>query len=62
VLDADAFAAFTEAGDIFDPALATRFRHEVLAPGNSRDPMISFEAFLGRAPREDALLRDRRLA
>ena len=61
VLDADAFAAFTEAGDIFDPALAQRFRHEVLAPGNSRDPMISFEAFRGRAPREEALLRDRRL-
>jgi peptidyl-dipeptidase Dcp len=62
VLDADAFEAFTETGDIFDPVLAARFRREVLAPGNSRDPMESFVAFRGRAPEEGALLRDRRLA
>lgn len=62
VLDADAFAAFTDGGDIFDSALAARFRREILAPGNSRDPAISFVAFRGREPEEDALLRDRRLA
>ena len=61
VLDADAFAAFAEAGDIFDTVLAARFRDEVLARGDSRDPMISFEAFRGRAPDEAALLRARRL-
>lgn len=59
VLDADAFSAFE---DIFDPALADRFRHQVLAPGNSRDPLASFIAFRGRPPIEAPLLRDRRLA
>ncbi|MFC3580053.1 M3 family metallopeptidase [Sphingomonas hylomeconis] len=59
VLDADAFAAFE---DIFDPALADRFRREILAPGNSRDPLASFIAFRGRPPEEAPLLRDRRLA
>ncbi|MEO6248143.1 MAG: M3 family metallopeptidase [Sphingomicrobium sp.] len=62
VLDADAFAAFEEKGDLFDPVLATRFRTEILARGNTRDPLASFIAFRGREPREDALLRDRRLA
>ena len=62
VLDADAFEAFTATGDVFDPVLAQRFRREVLAPGNSRDPMASFSAFRGRPPEEAALLRDRRLA
>lgn len=62
VLDADAFEAFSERGNIFDPELAERFRTEILARGNSRDPMVSFEAFRGRRPEEGALLRERRLA
>ena len=62
VLDADAFAAFTEAGDIFDRELAARFRREILAPGDSRDPAESFLAFRGRAPVETALLRERGFA
>jgi peptidyl-dipeptidase Dcp len=62
VLDADAFEAFEAAGNLFDPALAGRFRREILAPGNSRDPAASFVAFRGREPEEGALLRDRRLA
>ena len=61
VLDADAFAAFEEKGDIFDAELAGRFRDEVLARGDSRDPMISYRAFRGRDPDETALLRARRL-
>lgn len=61
VLDADAFAAFTNAGNIFDRELATRFRREILARGNTRDPMASFVAFRGREPDEQALLRERRL-
>lgn len=61
VLDADAFAAFVEAGNVFDARLAGRFRQEVLARGNTRDPMASFVAFRGREPDETALLRERRL-
>lgn len=60
-LDADAFEAFCASGDIFDPHLAQRFRDEVLATGDSRDPMDSFRAFLGRAPDAQALMRARHL-
>jgi peptidyl-dipeptidase Dcp len=61
VLDADAFEAFVEAGDIFDPATAARFRDEILGQGDKRDPMLSFIAFRGRAPDETPLLRSRGL-
>jgi peptidyl-dipeptidase Dcp len=61
-LDADAFEAFVEAGDLFDPALAARFRAEILACGDSRDPMESFAAFRGRSPDAGALMRARHLA
>jgi len=60
VLSADAFEAFTEAG--IDDANATartgrRFRDTVLALGGSQHPMTIFEAFRGRSPDPDALLR-----
>ncbi len=61
VLDADAFGAF-EDGGLFDHAIAHRFAREILARGDSRDPMDSFVAFRGRAPDEAALLRARGLA
>ena len=61
VLDGDAFEAFVEKGDLFDRATADRFRRQVLAPGDSRDPMASFIAFRGRAPDEAPLLRQRGL-
>lgn len=56
VLAADAFSAFEEAG-IFDPAIARRFRSEILEIGGSRDIMDAFVAFRGRKPTLDALLR-----
>jgi peptidyl-dipeptidase Dcp len=61
LLDADAYEAFTDKGDLYDPELAGRLRREVLAPGDSRDPLESFIAFRGRAPDEQALLRAREL-
>lgn len=61
VLDADAFEAFVQAGNIFDPALAGRFRREILSQGDQRDPMASYEAYRGRAPDTSALLRARHL-
>lgn len=60
-LDADVFEAFVASGNIFDPTLAHRFRDEILSVGNSRDPMESFEALLGRAPDAAALMRARHL-
>jgi peptidyl-dipeptidase Dcp len=61
VLDADAFAAFEAAGDVFDPALARRLRDYVYAAGNSRDPAEAYRAFRGALPGPDALLRKRGL-
>jgi peptidyl-dipeptidase Dcp len=60
-LDADAFEAFEASGDLFNPALAGRFRDEVLAQGDRRDPMDSYAAFRGRAPDGKALMRARSL-
>jgi len=61
VLDADAFAAFEEAGDIFDPATAQRLRDNIYAAGNRRDPAEAYAGFRGRLPTPDALLRKRGL-
>jgi len=62
VLDADAFEAFEEAGDIFDPATAKRLRETIYAAGGSRDPADAYKAFRGRLPSPDALLRKRGFA
>jgi len=61
VLDADAFAAFEETGDAFDPATAKRLRDYVYSAGNLRDPGEAYEAFRGRLPAVDALLKKRGL-
>jgi peptidyl-dipeptidase Dcp len=62
VLDADAFEAFEETGDIFDPATAKRLREAIYSAGGSRDPADAYKAFRGRLPSPDALLRKRGLA
>ncbi|HEY6259053.1 MAG TPA: M3 family metallopeptidase, partial [Xanthobacteraceae bacterium] len=62
VLDADAFAAFEEAHDIFDPATAKRLHDHIYAAGGSREPAALYEAFRGRLPTPDALLRRRGLS
>jgi peptidyl-dipeptidase Dcp len=61
VLDADAFAAFEESGDIFDPATAKGLHDHVYAAGGSRDPKDLYTAFRGRLPTPDALLKRRGL-
>ena len=61
VLDADAFEAFRETGDIFDPATAKRLRETIYAAGGSREPADAYKAFRGRLPSPDALLRKRGL-
>ena len=38
VLDADAFEAFKETGNAFDPATAKRLRDFIYSAGNLRDP------------------------
>ncbi|KRR29997.1 M3 family metallopeptidase [Bradyrhizobium retamae] len=61
VMDADAFGAFEEAGDIFDPAVAKRLHDDIYSSGGSRDPEDAYVAFRGREPEADALLRRRGL-
>jgi peptidyl-dipeptidase Dcp len=61
VLDADAFAAFEETGNAFDPATAKRLRDYVYSAGNRRDPADAYKAFRGRLPSIDALLKKRGL-
>lgn len=61
VMDADAFGAFEEAGDIFDPAVAKRLYDNVYSSGGSVDPEAAYVAFRGREPEPDALLRRRGL-
>jgi peptidyl-dipeptidase Dcp len=61
VLDADAFQAFKETGDIFNPEIAASFRKNILERGDSDDPMKLYVAFRGKEPQPDALLIKRGL-
>ena len=61
VLDADGFAAFEEANDIFDPEVARRLREHVYSAGYLKDPTEAYRNFRGRMPDPQALLRKRGL-
>ena len=61
VLDADAFAAFEEASDIFDADTAKRLHDHVYSAGGTRDPAELYTAFRGRLPTADGLLKKRGL-
>lgn len=56
VLDADAFEAFKEAGDIFDAETAKAFREYILARGGSEEPMELYVKFRGKEPGIEPLL------
>ena len=56
ILDADAFEAFAESGDLFNPELAKKFRH-LLESGNTVEPMDLYRAFRGKDPSPKALLK-----
>jgi peptidyl-dipeptidase Dcp len=61
VLDADAFEAFKETGDIYNPKVADAFRKKLLERGDSEDPMKLYRDFRGANPNPDALLKKRGL-
>ncbi len=61
VLDADAFAAFAEAGDPFDPQTAGKLHDYIYSAGNLRDPNEAYLAFRGRMPEVEPLLMKRGL-
>jgi peptidyl-dipeptidase Dcp len=58
VITADAFGAFTEAGNAFDAGVAARL-HRLLSLGNTVDPATAYRQFRGRDPEIDALMRKR---
>ena len=62
VMDADAFGAFKEAGDIFDKDTADKLLTNIYSAGGRPDPEDAYVAFRGRAPNIDALLEGRGLA
>ena len=61
VMDADAFAAFEEAGDAFDPATAARLEKFILSAGGSEEPDVLYTKFRGRMPGVEPLLKGRGL-
>ena len=61
VLDADAYEAFEETGDIFNQEVASKFRNYVLAPGGIDDAMEMYKRFRGHEPSIDPLLKNRGL-
>ncbi len=61
VLDSDGFAAFKEAGNVFDSELAAKLRKHVYEKGATEEAMQLYEQFRGRQPKIDALLKVRGL-
>jgi peptidyl-dipeptidase Dcp len=61
VLDADAFDAYEQSGDLFNSDLAGKFRKYILAEGGWDEPMTQYVRFRGQEPTETPLLRNRGL-
>ena len=61
VLDADAYEAFKETGDIFNLEVADKFRKYVLTPGGIDDAMDMYKNFRGQEPGIEPLLKNRGL-
>ena len=59
VLDADAFQAFKETGDVFDERMAGLFRENIMSRGGTEDAMKLYVQFRGQEPGIGPLL-DRR--
>ena len=62
VMDADAFAAFEDAGGAFDPEMAQRLEACILSRGGAEEAKTLYERFRGRMPGVQALLKGRGLA
>jgi peptidyl-dipeptidase Dcp len=61
VLEAEAFDAFEEAGNAFDPILADKLQRYIYSAGDSREQRAAFRAFRGRDPQAAPMLRKRGL-
>jgi len=61
VMDADAFEAFKETGDAFDPEMAQKLHDNIYSTGGSKDAAELYTAFRGSLPKVEALLKGRGL-
>ncbi len=61
LIDADAFSAFKESGDLFNPALTAPFRKYCLSEIGNDDTMTQYVRFRGQRPSINALLARRGL-
>ena len=61
VMDADAFAAFEETGDVFDPETAASLAQNIYSSGGSIAPDQLYLKFRGSMPKVEALLKQRGL-
>ena len=61
VLDADAFDAFVQTGDVFNPKLAAKYRKYILSAGGTDDSMELYKRFRGKEPSIEPLLKRRGL-
>lgn len=62
VMDADAFNAFIETGDVFSAQVAEKLKRYIYSAGDTRDAAEAYTLFRGRLPTPDALLEKRGLA
>ncbi len=61
LLDADAYEAFRETGDVYNQAVAKAFREHILERGGTKEPMEMYVNFRGREPVIEPLLKQRGL-
>ena len=61
VLDADAFRAFEETGDVYNSTLAEKYRKFILSKGGTEDAMELYKKFRGKEPSIEPLLEKRGL-
>ncbi len=61
VLDADAFNAFRESGDVYNKELAAKFRKFCLAESGDDEGMVQYLKFRGQEPSKTPLLKRRGL-
>jgi len=61
VLDADAFDAFVQTGDVYNPELAAKYRKFILSSGGTDDSMELYRKFRGKDPSIEPLLKRRGL-
>jgi peptidyl-dipeptidase Dcp len=61
VLDADAFNAFVQTGDVYDEEYAAKYRKYILASGGTDDSMELYRKFRGQNPEIEPLLKRRGL-